>query len=495
MKFTRLRLHVCARVLPCVCALVQTLDVGGEVFRALAHAYARGMARGLNPPSPPPPPPRRAEGMAGKALALGYLSSDFTAHATTHLLKGVFALHDPRRVRAICLDLYAAASSAAHPASAASASSLSKGEGSSWHNEVAQHCHLVSVGALAAHEGAAVIQRQHVQVLIDLNGWTAGHRSDILHQRAAPIQALYLGYPATTGAPYMDYFISDPTATPPDLAGHFSEKLVLLRTCYYVNDHARYHEKEARAFEAAGAAGSATRRAHSQADRAALGLPRDGTLVANFNQLDTVTPCVFDEWMRAIARGGEDACFWQPMPKDSPSARGASSRMLARARALGVAAHRVVITNNTNIVEFVRRCGLADLVLDTFPINAHTVAMDVLWMGTPLLTRTGEAFSSRVASAILAALGLHGVLCARTLEDFSAIASRLIAGRRGQREREKLRRAIEHRRWSWPLFDRARQVENVETGARLMWEVYEAGLAPHHIVLASQAPLPSGSSA
>ena len=282
----------------------------------------------------------------------------------------------------------------------------------------------------------------------------------------------------------MDYFLSDPTASPPDLAEHFSEKLVLLSACYYVNDHARYHEEEARAFESAGAAGSASRRAHLQANRDALGLPRDGTLVANFNQLYKVTPSVFDTWMGAIAQL-EDAYFWQPMPINSPSALGAQRRMLARARSFGLAAHRVVISNNTNIVEFVRRCGLADLVLDTYPISAHTVAMDVLWMGTPLLTRTGEAFSSRVASSILAALGLHGVLCARTMEDFSAIASRLIGSSRGQKERGRLRRAIEHRRWSWPLFDRARQVESLETASRLMWEVYAAGLAPHHIVLAS----------
>jgi len=69
---------------------------------------------------------------------------------------------------------------------------------------IPQHCHLVSVGGGDAREGAAVIRRQHVQVLIDLNGWTAGHRSDILHQRAAPIQALYLG-PNSQKLVYSDF--------------------------------------------------------------------------------------------------------------------------------------------------------------------------------------------------------------------------------------------------------------------------------------------------
>ena len=69
--------------------------------------------------------------------------------------------------------------------------------------------------------------------------------------------------------------------------------------------------------------------------------------------------------------------------------------MRQRARVLGVREEQLVFTNTSNIVEFVRRCGLADLVLDTYPVSAHTVAMDVLWMGTPLLTRPGESFASR----------------------------------------------------------------------------------------------------
>lgn len=121
----------------CMRVLAQTLDVGGKAFLALAIAYSQGMAQGLLPPPLAPAPPRRAGSMAGKALVLGYLSSDFTAHATTHLLKGVFALHDLRRVGSVCLDLHHAASVVVPTAAA---SSSAKGDGSAWHNEVAQVC-------------------------------------------------------------------------------------------------------------------------------------------------------------------------------------------------------------------------------------------------------------------------------------------------------------------------------------------------------------------
>ena len=63
-------------------------------------------------------------------------------------------------------------------------------------------------------------------------------------------------------------------------------------------------------------------------------------------------------------------------------------------------------TEKCDILEFVKRCGMPDLALDTHPINAHTVAMDYIWMGTPLLTMPGEGWASRVASSVLRASGV-----------------------------------------------------------------------------------------
>ena len=326
------------------------------------------------------------------------------------------------------------------------------------------------------------------QVLIDLNGWTAGHRSDILSLRAAPIQAVFLGYPATTGAAYMDYMITDVTVSPPDLARHYSEALVLVPGCYYTNDHARYHAKEARDFAAAGAPGSPSRDAYVHAQRREAGLPAAATLVANFNQLYKITPDVFDAWMRAVA-GETKASFWQPLPLAAPGASAQQGRMRQRARVLGVREEQLVFTNTTNIVEFVRRCGLADLVLDTYPVSAHTVAMDVLWMGTPLLTRPGESFASRVASSVLGALGLSGMLLARSPADYTALAARLLRGPGAHRRRLLLRRTIETRRDSYPLFDRHRQAALLELASRLMFELHAAGLARRHLVLAAPSSL------
>lgn len=444
------------------------LDVGGQLFRSLAAAYAAGLAGRDTPKVQAPLHLPLGAQASGMPMVVGYVSSDFSAHATTHLLKGVFALHDKRSISAVCLDLQGG---------------VLDGAGREWHVQVGRDCRLRPVTG-SSEEGAAVIRNEGVQVLVDLNGWTAGHRGDVLAQRAAPVQALYLGYPGTTGAGFMDYFISDAKASPPELASHYAEKLLLLPDCYYVNDHARYHEEEARASEHAGAAGSAGRRAHTRHARSSAGLPPDATVIANFNQLYKITPDVFASWIRAVAQD-EAGVFWQTMPLDSPSAPGAVARLKAAAGKHGLASSRMLLTNNTNIVEFVRRCGLADIVLDTYPITAHTVAMDVLWMGTPLLTRTGESFSSRVATSVLSALGLHGILAARTQDDWRLLAERFLQEPAGRWRRQRIRRVIERRRWTWPLFNRKLQVQGLETAFRLMWEIHAAGIQPRHVVLSA----------
>jgi predicted O-linked N-acetylglucosamine transferase (SPINDLY family) len=38
------------------------------------------------------------------------------------------------------------------------------------------------------------------------------------------------------------------------------------------------------------------------------------------------------------------------------------------------------------------RISLANLFLDTFPYNAHTSAIDTLWAGVPIVTRSGRSF-------------------------------------------------------------------------------------------------------
>ncbi|KAI3971963.1 hypothetical protein MKX01_030164 [Papaver californicum] len=72
---------------------------------------------------------------------------------------------------------------------------------------------------------------------MNLNGYTKGARNEIFAMQPAPIQVSYMGFPGTTGANYIDYLVTDEFVSPTGYSHIYSEKLVHLPHCYFVNDY------------------------------------------------------------------------------------------------------------------------------------------------------------------------------------------------------------------------------------------------------------------
>lgn len=51
------------------------------------------------------------------------------------------------------------------------------------------------------------------------------------------VQVMWLGYPGSSGASYMDYIITDKFTSPVELADHYSEKLAFMPHSFFVGDH------------------------------------------------------------------------------------------------------------------------------------------------------------------------------------------------------------------------------------------------------------------
>ena len=80
---------------------------------------------------------------------------------------------------------------------------------------------------------AQVANSLKIHILVDMAGHTFGHRLSGLARRPAPVAMTYLGYASTTGADFVDYIISDPIVSPPEMAFANSESLALLPHTFY----------------------------------------------------------------------------------------------------------------------------------------------------------------------------------------------------------------------------------------------------------------------
>jgi protein O-GlcNAc transferase len=158
----------------------------------------------------------------GPRLRIGYVSSDFGNHPTSHLMQSVPGMHDRNRVEIFC---YA----------------LSPDDGTNFRRKImAESEHFVDLSTIPDNGKAAdKIFQDGINILVNMNGYTKGARNEIFALRPAPIQVMWLGYPGTSGASFMDYIITDKVTSPINLAHAYSEKLAYMPHTFFMGDHAQ----------------------------------------------------------------------------------------------------------------------------------------------------------------------------------------------------------------------------------------------------------------
>ena len=74
--------------------------------------------------------------------------------------------------------------------------------------------------------------------------------------------------------------------------------------------------------------------------------------------------------------------------------------------------------------EHLKRLNLADILLDTFPYNAHTSCSDALRVNLPVITLRGETFASRVAASLLTSINVTELIT-ENQDDYLKLASKI----------------------------------------------------------------------
>ncbi|MBY0454755.1 MAG: tetratricopeptide repeat protein [Burkholderiaceae bacterium] len=350
----------------------------------------------------------------GSKIRIGYLSGDLCMHAVGLLTVELFELHNREKfeVFAFC---------------------WSREDGSPLRERIIKSFdYHIRIGHLDDLSASRLIESCSIDILIDLQGLTAGARPNILVQRPAPVQISYLGLPGTSGIPAVDYILADPFVFPEDLEPFMTEKPLRVPNCYQVSDRKR-------------AVGRLMTRTE-------CGLPEDKFVFAAFNNNYKFTEDVFSVWMRILSKV-DDSVLW--ILSDNPWAK---ANMTSKALEYGIGADRLIFSDRAAPEEYMARLKLPDLFLDTFPYNAGTTANDILWMGTPILTCSGKTYISRMCGSLLNSLGLHDLI-ANSMSDYEDKAVRL---GKNIRAINMYKKYIEDYKVSSNLFDIPRLVRDLE---------------------------------
>ena len=309
--------------------------------------------------------------------------------------------------------------------------------------------HWVDLSTTSTAEAAHRIHSDGIDILVDMMGHTHGARPDLMALRPAPIQVNYLGYPGTSGAPFIDYIIADPFIIPPGADADFSEAVVRLPHCYQPNDRRRPGRD-------------------ALPERERWGLPDHGVVYSCFNTPFKLDPGLFDLWLEiltAVDAGVLWLLDWGELARD---------RLQQRARERGVDPERLIFAPRAPLAEHLARARAADLFLDTFPYTAHTTCSDMLWVGVPVLTRVGDTFASRVAGSLLHGVGLPQLVCT----DPTAYRNLAIDLGRNPDQLAAIKADLEKNRDTHPLFDTPRYAGDLERAYLEMVRRHRAGEPP-----------------
>ena len=379
---------------------------------------------------------------SGEKLKVAYVSSDFANHPLSHLMGSVFQLHDRSEVEV-------------------TAYAISASDGTAWRRRIEGTVeNFVDVSSLSPYAVARKISDSGAHICVNLNGYTKGGKNEIFVYRPCAVQMSYMGFPATMGADFIDYLVSDAIVSPWELHGQcYTESLALMPHCYFCNDHRQVHMDISPPLY--------PKDVDLAEPRARIGLPTNASVIyACSNQLYKYDPDTFACWTRILRRVPGSVLWLLRFPPNG------EARILRYAAELGAPPNSIIFTDVAGKTEHVNRSQYADVFLDTPMVNAHTTGCDVLWSGVPIVTLPMRRMASRVCASLCASMGLYEACVAHDLADYEEKAVRLGLDRT---YRAALRREILMGRWTQPLFDTRRWVRDFERLMYKAWEIYTTG--------------------
>jgi protein O-GlcNAc transferase len=349
----------------------------------------------------------RRSPIGGRRLRVGYVSGDFRRHPVSYFIEQLFSHHNRTRI-----ELFAYSSSRVRDAVTERLQRFSD--------------HWTSIFGMSDTAVLDQIESDEIDVLVDLSGHSENNRMGVFARRAAPVQAYYLGYFASTGLTEMDYWIGDEFLTPPETDSHFSELVWRLPRISW-----SYDAKDA--------------------PPPAWHPDPGGTVwIGSFNNLAKLTPATLALWAKVLNALPEGRLL---LKTKELSDSGNRRRILETMAEHGIPSDRIELQDRSATPDWSAHMAYynrLDIALD--PVGAMggvTSSFDALWMAVPVITMQGDRVASRATAAIVGALG-HAEWIAQSEEEY---IGKVVSLARDVEQRKTLRTAQRQMMIHNPLSD------------------------------------------
>jgi len=317
-------------------------------------------------------------------IKLGYFSADLRSHAMGHLMVKMLELHDKKK-----FELHA----------------FYFGPDVSADDEI--HSRMLNIfdsfNRIRDFTDAEAVQLSRdleIDIAIDCMCFTGDeNKFGIFLRKAAPIQINYLGYPGTSGSKCMDYIVADKTVIPDEDQKFYSEKIIYLPDTYQPNED----EKKI---------------SEIKFNKRYFNLPESEFIFGCFNSHQKINPKIFLTWTK-ILKHNKDSVLW--LLRDNKYSEVNLKKFIINQ---GIDSERLIFADHLPLDKHLARLKFTDLLLDTFPYNAHTSCSDALRVGVPVITIKGKSFASRVASSLINTLDMNELIT-NSFDDYKDLAIKI----------------------------------------------------------------------
>lgn len=361
-----------------------------------------------------------------RVLRVGFVSGDLRVHAVASFFEPILV----HLARCASLSLYAYSNSPYED-------SVTQRLRSNIH-------HWRQIAGMPDEGVAQLVREDGIDILIDLSGHTAYNRLPTFARKPAPIQASWMGYPATTGLRAVDYYIGDPYWLPKgQFESQFSEKIVRLPASapfMPFKDSPRVNHLPA--------------------------LGQGHLTFGSFNHLRKLNSTVIGVWSQ-ILRALPNARMLlgaMPNPGENP--------MLAELFInQGIARERLSFYPKAQMKDYLELHHQVDICLDTFPYPGGTTSCHSLSMGVPTITLIGESPVKRAGALLLNHVGLPQFIAI----DVADYVAKSIYWSTHLAELAAIREGLRSRFANSPMCQPDAIAASVEYALRKMWHQWCAG--------------------